>query len=134
MTEYKKEILKKLMVQEELTRGTMAHWGIAKALEIVEQTPNAPEWIPVTERLPENSRPYKVTVETKFDDSERLSREIIIARYAREYSPGWEDDTERKWVEYFDPSDAIEFEDNNAYVKVIAWGPLPEPYKGEKDG
>lgn len=40
MTEYKQEIIKKLMVQEELTRGTMAHWGIAKAIEIVEQTPD----------------------------------------------------------------------------------------------
>ena len=40
MTDFKKEIIKKLMVQEELTRGTMAHWGIAKAIEIVEQTPD----------------------------------------------------------------------------------------------
>lgn len=38
MTKYKQEIIKKLMVQEELTRGTMAHWGIQKALEIVEET------------------------------------------------------------------------------------------------
>lgn len=40
MTKYKQEIIKALMVQEELTRGTMAHWGIQKALEIVEQTPD----------------------------------------------------------------------------------------------
>ena len=38
MTKYKQEIIKALMVQEELTRGTMAHWGIQKALEIVEET------------------------------------------------------------------------------------------------
>lgn len=38
MTKFKQEIIKALMVQEELTRGTMAHWGIAKAIEIVEQT------------------------------------------------------------------------------------------------
>lgn len=43
MTEYKQEIIKKLMVQEELTRGTMAHWGIQKAIEIVEQTPDETE-------------------------------------------------------------------------------------------
>lgn len=40
MTKYKQEIIKALMVHEELTRGTMAHWGIQKALEIVEQTPD----------------------------------------------------------------------------------------------
>ena len=40
MTKYKQEIIKALMVQEELTRGTMAHWGIAKAIEIVEETPD----------------------------------------------------------------------------------------------
>jgi len=38
MTKYKQEIIKALMVQEELTRGTMAHWGIQKALEIVKET------------------------------------------------------------------------------------------------
>ena len=43
MTKFKQEIIKKLMVQEELTRGTMAHWGIQKALEIVEQTPDETE-------------------------------------------------------------------------------------------
>ena len=40
MTKFKEKISEKLMVQEELTRGTMAHWGIQKALEIVEQTPD----------------------------------------------------------------------------------------------
>lgn len=43
MTKFKQEIIKKLMVQEELTRGTMAHWGIQKAIEIVEQTPDETE-------------------------------------------------------------------------------------------
>lgn len=43
MTEFKKTVIQKLMVQEELTRGTMAHWGIQKALEIVEQTPDETE-------------------------------------------------------------------------------------------
>lgn len=43
MTKFKEKIIEKLMVQEELTRGTMAHWGIQKALEIVEQTPDETE-------------------------------------------------------------------------------------------
>lgn len=43
MTKYKQEIIKALMVQEELTRGTMAHWGIQKAIQIVEQTPDESE-------------------------------------------------------------------------------------------
>lgn len=43
MTDFKKEIIKKLMVQEELTRGSAAHWGIAKAIEIVENTPDESE-------------------------------------------------------------------------------------------
>lgn len=43
MTKFKEKIIEKLMVQEELTRGTMAHWGIAKAIEIVEQTPDETE-------------------------------------------------------------------------------------------
>lgn len=43
MTKFKETVIQKLMVQEELTRGTMAHWGIAKAIEIVEQTPDETE-------------------------------------------------------------------------------------------
>ena len=43
MTKFKQKIIEQLMVQEELTRGTMAHWGIQKALEIVEQTPDETE-------------------------------------------------------------------------------------------
>lgn len=44
MTKYKQEIIKKLMVQEELTRGiTAAHWAIEKAIQIVEQTPDESE-------------------------------------------------------------------------------------------
>jgi len=40
VTKFKETVIQKLMVQEELTRGTMAHWGIQKALEIVEETPD----------------------------------------------------------------------------------------------
>ena len=43
MTKYKQEIIKALMVQEELTRGTMAHWGIEKAIQIVEETDDESE-------------------------------------------------------------------------------------------
>lgn len=37
---FKQEILMKLMVQEELLRGTSAHWGIQVAIDIVENTPD----------------------------------------------------------------------------------------------
>lgn len=40
---YKQKIIMKLMVWEEMTRGTQAHWGIEKAIEIIEQTPDESE-------------------------------------------------------------------------------------------
>lgn len=40
MKKFKQKIIEQLMVWEEMTRGTGAHWGIAKALEIVEETPD----------------------------------------------------------------------------------------------
>ena len=35
----KEKTMEKLMVWEELTRGTGAHWGIEKAVEVVESMP-----------------------------------------------------------------------------------------------
>lgn len=43
MTKFKQKIIEKLMVWEEMTRGTGAHWGIEKAVQIVEETPDDEE-------------------------------------------------------------------------------------------
>ena len=66
------------------------------------------EWIPVTERLPDEG--YSVLVMRITDDSYKYMR---VATYQGDC---WMDDTDK-------------FNKPNPH-KVIAWMPLPEPYKG----
>ena len=72
------------------------------------------EWIPVTERLPENGAYVLVC----------LKKGIIFTAHrftSKDGSGGWSDDV-AWWV------DDIETE-----RAPIAWMPLPEPYKEDKD-
>lgn len=64
-----------------------------------------PQWIPCSERLPEEGGEYLVTAED-------YTTEVIVLSYDADASD---------WSDYFD----------NMYDEVIAWMPLPEPYKGE---
>ena len=63
-------------------------------------------WIPCSERLPEESRKYLVTV---FDG---IGKRTTSAPYHRR---------SKSWT----------LTGRMAYWKVIAWMPLPKPYKGE---
>lgn len=70
---------------------------------------NKSRWIPVSERLPEEDGEYLVTKRAVWTGKE----EVDISRW-------YEDDIET----------------NNGFYKadkVIAWQPLPEPYKAEKE-
>ena len=65
---------------------------------------NEGKWIPCGERLPEDEKEVLITI---FEDSIYL---------------GWYDLTDKQWrTEEFDCEEG----------EVIAWMPLPEPYKGE---
>ena len=65
------------------------------------------EWIPCSERLPKRNENYLVTFHNKWPDREYKTVEIEKFR-----NGGF---------------------DENLYMKVIAWMPLPEPWKGVDD-
>lgn len=68
-------------------------------------------WIPVSEKLPEFTADYKVTVGINYD-GDGMFPEVRIALYNKVY---------KCWVVY---------ESDRAIVgDVIAWMPLPDPYK-----
>ena len=65
------------------------------------------EWIPCSERLPEENGNYLVTVEAN-DGTASIKFQMVD-----HYGPKWLHEGKRE--------------------KVIAWMPLPEPYKAESE-
>ena len=82
--------------------------------EIIETQPQVGGWIPATERLPDNGYGVLVTVNGKHDNITFVNA-LEIAEYRN--TEGW---IIEGYLDWLDPN-------------VIAWQPLPEPYKGGKD-
>ena len=87
------------------------------AIELLEQT----RWISVSEKLPEKDGDYFLFGKIVEDDD---TENIFIGMYdaCAEKFGYWEDYYDRNTLGFLD-SELIE------YNKVIAWMPLPEPYK-----
>lgn len=87
-------------------------WGMRMAIEIINQQPKVGEWIPCSERLPK--------VPQNIDDDDCPEFNVMIkgasAATTLKYSP-----------------DGAWFDDLGQVYEVIAWMPLPEPWKGENN-
>ena len=70
-----------------------------------------PRWIPISERLPKEYEPVILSTDEE---------EVFIARYLGKMDDG---------TDCFDDEDGMMWEGD-----VIAWMPLPKPYKGESEG
>lgn len=88
---------------------------------------NPNKWIPVSERLPEKNGPYLVTQKATFTDYVYISAigyahnlyDVDEYDFADKKRPGW-----------------YEYDSEWGYQEldgVIAWMPLPEPYKAESE-
>lgn len=101
-----------------------SHMDEAKDINV----PNNNDWIPVEERLPEDDdmRFYMCIVENHEEDLP------MFCQYDSEYGFGfWHDMYDSVSLGFID----TEFRTNDelGYEKVIAWQPLPEPYKPKED-
>ena len=76
--------------------------------------PRTGEWIPVSEKLPEANRAVLTYIDTG-------ATKTYCLAYWNDAREAWEE-----WIVY----DLIE---KDRYYKVIAWMPLPEPYKAESE-
>lgn len=79
--------------------------GVLKAISIINEQPKVDEWIPVEERLP------------------NVYKTVLITTYHQEVRTAFLDG-EHYW---FSGLFTYTFDD------VLAWKPLPEPYKGETE-
>ena len=71
-----------------------------------DQSEERSQWIPCSERLPEVNGHYLVTIESRSTDSKKRFISIAVR-----HSMGWLNDE-----------------------NIIAWQPLPEPYKESENG
>ena len=96
-------------------------------------TIDAPTWIPCSERLPEDIRPVLVT--WKNNDPASYYQYIVGKHFigAAHYHRG-------KWYWYSSVTEDLlseygkcDFEEFDEAIEVVAWMPLPEPWKGADD-
>lgn len=104
----KETVIKKIDEVLDFNNSIVNSTEVNRALEIVKtkvlNTPNDDSWIPVSERLPEGGR-YVFVCDDKYN--------YFIANYYKS-----------KW--HYENGDCIDGK------IIIAWHPLPEPYKEEK--
>ena len=82
--------------------------GMRQIASVIENQPKIGEWIPCSERLPEESGTYIVNA---------IENHIVHVTFAK-----WMPRIKR-W----------NLSGNRSYWKVTAWMPLPEPYRPEKE-
>lgn len=108
--------------------------GLKVPVEVVRQNikdmPTVDRWIPCSERMPEDGRPVLATLVHTYEHD---YRNYGIARYV-EFDNG-----ERHWYEnhhgYLEWDKYSDGKGGCSLYKVIAWMPLPSPYKaGDIDG
>lgn len=87
-------------------------WGMRMAIEIINQQPKVGEWIPCSERLPDEGKEVLISYDYDSFDIEMTPKRylgVMIGYY--EDSEWWSGD---EWTD-----------------GVTAWYPLPEPWKGD---
>lgn len=97
-----------------------------KALRMAIKALEAQEWIPCSERLPEEDVEVLISYRYKEGEGDTSHTDIDITTYGQMYFGGNKVGDHKHWRAPFEY-----FESN---YEVVAWMPLPECYRGENDG
>lgn len=93
---------------------------IQRCIEVLSNMPSAePQWIPCSERLPEPNRHDAVNVDVYYLAQTEFG-DMIVASYNESHEG-------TKWWEQMYSYRIFDDE-------IVAWMPLPEPWKGVNDG
>ncbi len=131
MSKYKdaNELLKQLNsckypAEKPTMRQATYNAAISDACRIVDAIPavDIPRWIPVTDGLPEEDKEVLISYRYKEGEGNTSHSKIDITSYGQMYFGGNKVGRVKHWRAPFEY-----FESN---YEVIAWMPLPEPYKG----
>lgn len=103
----------------------------SEAHRMLLQLPSAQQWIPVTERLPEDA--YPVIVTWKNDDPKSYYQYILGKHYTgvAHFKNGiwyWYSSTTEDVLMEYGRCDSEEFDEA---IQVLAWQPLPKPWEGQ---
>ena len=103
-----------------------------EALKNLEAIKQDPRWIPVSEDLPEDIKPVQIT--WKNNDPEIYYQDIKGKHFTgtAHYKDGkwyWYSDVTEDLLAEYGRCDRYEFD---SAIEVVAWMPLPEPYKERK--
>ena len=109
-----------------IVRNAGGYFGTIPSEVITGELPSAqPEqqWIPCSERLPEEDTEVLISYRYKEGEGDTDHVNIDITSYGTVCFGGREIHTLKEWRQPFDYF--------HANYEVIAWMPLPEPYRGE---
>ena len=95
--------------------------GMRQIASIIENQPKIGEWIPCSERLPEMHR-EDMEAEGEYY---MISNPVIVTDGQQIYIAEYEDDMDYRYGWYSLGGEG--------YDNIIAWQPLPEPYRPEKE-
>ena len=98
--------------------------------EVLRELPSAQQWIPCSERLPENTEPVNITwVNRKPEPYYADIKDKSFTATGHYHNGKW------WWYssvcqDYLDEYGKCEMDEMDGDIEVTAWMPLPEPWKG----